>query len=482
MRLRILLLLLFISICHFSFSENIDSLWNIWKDPKQPDTTRLNSLYDVAWGGFLFSKPDSAYTLSKTMLDFAEKRKLGLYVGRAYNLQATYFYNIGDYTKSMELHRTCMKIREQVGDKKGISSSLSNIGVLYKIQGDFTTAIDYYTKSLKIKEELGDQKGIAISLNNIGNIYSNQMDYNKALDCFSRGLSIMEKMKDEMGIAGSLANCGMIYYGKKDFKKAEEYYNRSLVIREKINDKPGIARTLGSLGTLFTSQNKTEKALEYYKRCLQVNEEVGDKQGIANALTNLGSIYLLLGQIERSIELSKKALELAQGIRSVIEIKGASENLYSAYRRTKNYGESLKMYELSIAMRDSINNEQSKKEVVKQEFKYEYEKKAVADSIRAGEEKKIIIAKFKQERTQRYALYGGVILMLLFGAFMFNRFRVTSKQKNIIEEQKQTVELKQMEILDSIRYAKRIQRSLLPTESYIERNLKKLKNKNNAGA
>lgn len=36
------------------------------------------------------------------------------------------------------------------------------------------------------------------------------------------------------------------------------------------------------------------------------------------------------------------------------------------------------------------------------------------------------------------------------------------------------VEEKQKEILDSIHYAKRIQRSLLPTEKYIEKKLKEL--------
>jgi hypothetical protein len=44
-----------------------------------------------------------------------------------------------------------------------------------------------------------------------------------------------------------------------------------------------------------------------------------------------------------------------------------------------------------------------------------------------------------------------------------------------VENQKQKVEEKQKEIIDSIKYAKRIQQSLLPTEKYIEKNLKRLK-------
>ncbi len=87
--------------------------------------------------------------------------------------------------------------------------------------------------------------------------------------------------------------------------------------------------------------------------------------------------------------------------------------------------------------------------------------------------------KLKQEKTQRYFLYGGLCLTLIFGIFMFNRFRITQKQKQVIqdqklivENQKRLVEEKQKEVLDSIRYAKRIQQSLLPTEKYLERILR----------
>ncbi len=49
----------------------------------------------------------------------------------------------------------------------------------------------------------------------------------------------------------------------------------------------------------------------------------------------------------------------------------------------------------------------------------------------------------------------------------------TQMQAHEIERKKELVEKKNKEILDSIQYAKRIQQALLPSEKYIERNLKK---------
>jgi len=56
---------------------------------------------------------------------------------------------------------------------------------------------------------------------------------------------------------------------------------------------------------------------------------------------------------------------------------------------------------------------------------------------------------------------------------MFNRFKVTKKQNNIIEKQKEIVELKNQEISDSINYAKRIQEAILPARSRLADNLEK---------
>ena len=65
---------------------------------------------------------------------------------------------------------------------------------------------------------------------------------------------------------------------------------------------------------------------------------------------------------------------------------------------------------------------------------------------------------------------------------MFNRFKVTQKQKEIIEqqkevveEQKKLVEEKQKEVLDSIHYAKKIQMAQIPNEKQVGKNLEKLR-------
>ena len=135
------------------------------------------------------------------------------------------------------------------------------------------------------------------------------------------------------------------------------------------------------------------------------------------------------------------------------------------------------------AIKDTLLNEESLSQINEMQTKYETEKKDKELVLKNAEIKQKTLESEK-EQVFRYALFGGLFLTLVFGIFIFNRFRITQKQKRIIEIQKQQVEIqkemvemKQHEILDSIHYAKRIQKSMLTTEKYIEKELKRLMKK-----
>jgi hypothetical protein len=72
-----------------------------------------------------------------------------------------------------------------------------------------------------------------------------------------------------------------------------------------------------------------------------------------------------------------------------------------------------------------------------------------------------------------------------FAVYILRSLNITRKQKAIIElkeketaEQKHLIEEKQKEIIDSITYARRIQRALITNEKYIDKSLNKLQDKN----
>ncbi len=395
-----------------------------------------------------------------------------------------YAYDIaGNSLKALEYYSKSQKIQEEIGDKNGVATSLNNIAYIYNNQGDILKALEYFSKSLKIQEGIGDKKGISVLLNNIAGIYNYQGDSKKALSYLEKSLKIREEIGDKNGIARALNNIGYFYNKQNNINTSIIYFRKSLKIREETDDKPGIAASLINIGYIYKMQNNVPEALNYLDRSLKISEEIGDKNGIADCLNYIGGIYCEQKNYSKALSYCKKSMVLANELSYPVVIKNVAKNLNQIYKALGDDKNSLLNYELYIQMRDSISNQETKKASIKSQLKYEYEKKAVADSVKVAEEKKLTTVKLKQEKTQRYFLYGGLGLTVLFGLFMFNRFRITRKQKTIIEQQKTIVEHqkslvdeKQKEILDSIHYAKRIQTSLLPTQIYIQRQLNKLKN------
>ncbi|MBC7861557.1 MAG: tetratricopeptide repeat protein, partial [Bacteroidia bacterium] len=318
--------------------------------------------------------------------------------------------------------------------------------------------------------------------NGIGLAHKTLGDVNKALEYYERSSKLSLEIGDKQGQAKTLVLIAGLYRDKKDYAAAQTSYEKALAMIENTGNNSTIANIYNNIGILFSDQNNYVKALEYYLKSQVCYEKTGDKSGISTCYVNLGRSYLKLGQRQKAIDFGNKAFKLTEELNYPKNIKESADLMRMIYRETGDVKNELKMFTLYIQMRDTLTSIENKKASFKQQLSYDYEKKVAADSIKAMEEKKIIDAEvsaknaqLKQEKTQRFALYGGLALVFVFAVFMFNRFRITQKQKSIIEKQKHEVELQKLvvdeknkEITDSINYAKRLQDAILPPQHLID--------------
>jgi tetratricopeptide (TPR) repeat protein/serine phosphatase RsbU (regulator of sigma subunit) len=436
----------------------------------------------------------------------AEKLSYQQSLGAALN-NLGYVYNMqGEIEKALVYFHKAIIIEEEIDDKGGVASSLMNTAYAYIRQGEIEKALVYFHKALIIEEEIDDKEGVASCLNNLGGVYKNQGKIKKALEYFHKALVIREDIGDKRGIANSLNNIGAVHDDQGKIKKALEYYHKALVIRENIGDKRGIATSLNNIGHIHDNQEEREKALEYYHKALVIREDIGDRSGIANSLNNIGSIYKEKGNLPKAKHYSSQAMKLAKELGYPNLIRNTASSLYAINKQQGNSKEALEMHELFIKMRDSINNKETYKAAVEQEAKYNYEKQVAIDSIANAEAEKVQNAKLeaeqakseknelevKAQKKQKWFLYGGLGLVALFALFMFQRFRVTKRQKEVIDKQKSIVEDQKtaveqqkeqieqqhqeleethQEISDSIKYAERLQLAILPPKEDLKSNL-----------
>ncbi len=424
----------------------------------------------------------------KSLKDSREMNNLENIAGTLLNLGGLY-HDKGEKEKALSCYHESLSIRIKMKNKLGIAHAHGNIARYHQSEGNIKEALKEYQFTLKSLEEIGDLSGACIALNNMGNIYSQQGLPQEALKNYEKCLKIYEKLEDKYGTAMILGNMAVVFELQNNLKKALIYNKKSLQYYTETNNQYGTAQSLTNMASINGKVGDADTAIIMYEKALKIYENLDDKIGIVTASIGLADLYFKLGNIPPAKKLAEKGFAISKQLGYPIEIKKSSLLLRDIYQTSGNSKKSLEMFELYVLMRDSIGNEESKKNSIKTQLKYEYDKKTAADSVKNIELQKVKDAQLlaqsaslKQEKTQRYALYGGLVLIIGFLGFVFNRFRVTNKQKKIIENQKQLVDdafnklhEKNQEVMDSIHYAKRIQTALITSEHYMLKVLNKLK-------
>ncbi len=405
-------------------------------------------------------------------------------LAQSYVYSADMLYKRGRNPEAMGRAKKALELYEQLSDRAGIALAYNNIAVSYDNQSDFPHALEYYFKALKIREALHDKAGIAALLGNIGEVYRQLPDRIRALEYYQRSLDAIEQTpgsSDDKNIVlgNALNNIGLIYDDQKEYAKALDYLERALAIRKKMNDKKRIGGSYNNIGILYKKRGDYDKALECYLQAYGIKKDIGDHRGMSIALVNISEVYMIQKKFPQAEEMLTQSLALAREAGALQLVQEVYQALYELHQQSGRYDKAFAEFKQFVALRDSITNENNIKRQTELEMQYQFDRKETADSIKNAEQRKQEQIRHNQEISQQKTYtYGGVagfVLMLVITGISFRAYRQKHKANEIISEQKQLVEAKQKEILDSIYYAKRIQNNILPTRKYIERKLNELR-------
>jgi two-component system NtrC family sensor kinase len=373
--------------------ENPDSMLKVLSH--LPDDTNKLILYDaivesisddVVWPAYNDKMGTLAARLAQDK-NPAIQRTAKRYLAACLNNKAVMKFYKSDVASAIELHLQGLKIREEVGDKTGITESLNNIGYALHQQGELEKAISFYRRALVIEQQTGDEKGKGLTLNNIG------------LTCYTQG-----KYREALG-----------------------YYRMSLAIRQKMDDKQSTAATLNNMGTSFGKLNDFENSIRSFEESYKISEEIQNKRGMALSLTEIGNALVKQGNLKKALEVGLKAHSLALEVGFPVRIRATSQLLKNIYKAQGDYSKAFAMFELETQMRDTLQNEETKKTTLRQQFQYEFEKKEA--SLKAEQEKKDVIVQqqIQKQKILRNALFAVVGLMLILVLVLVNRYY--SRQK-----------------------------------------------------
>jgi tetratricopeptide (TPR) repeat protein len=390
------------------------------------------------------------------------------------NKLATLYNQLGSFDTTIIYSEQALELSKQLGYLQGLSPALTNIGISHHNHGNYAKALDFYLQALKMDESLGNELRIAKQLGNIGVVSLKQNDLKKALEYDQKAFSMFEKLKNTKGMSAMCNNMGSIYNQMKNYDVALNYYRKALALDSTSNAHISSMR-YGSIGVVYQELGSLDSAEYYYRRALAIAKENGVQPEIGRYLVNLGSIFLEQKKFREAEPLMLSSLGIFETIGFLDGIRESHEQLSQLYEAKGDAVNALKHYKLFTQAKDSLFNQEKSDEIVRHELNYEFDKKEAA--LKAEQEKKEVIGEAERKKQRLWLwLVASIAIGVAFSAIViFRSLRLARKQKKIIEAQKSQVEEKQKEILDSIHYAKRIQRALMSSEKYFSNNIGRLK-------
>lgn len=266
---------------------------------------------------------------------------------------ALYYFNLG-FQKSKRINYVV-----------GIAKGHANIGYAYDRLERKKEAVKHYEQSLKLYKKLNIKTAINQSITNLGSIYFDLGEY-KLADVYFRKVfeNVPATPKDEIGLANALYSLGNSNLMLGNLKKSNNYYNQSLVIRKRIGDFGGISRSYLGLGRWYAKRKNYKKAVEVFEVALDFNKQLKNTHQDASILKEMSIAQLGLKDYKSADKTAKIALEKANESGTKSLSAEILEQLVEINLAQKKFQEALALQATYLAVNDSLNLKQVKKEVM----------------------------------------------------------------------------------------------------------------------
>jgi len=290
-----------------------------------------------------------------------------------------------------------------------------------------------------------------------------------------------------------------IYWSYNYLDDAAIYYKNSLDINKELGNSRAIGVIYTYLGRIYAEKNQNNQALTYFSEAEPHLKKFDVKNELFSYYVNLANVYGNLRQTNNEIQNIYTAIELALEINSKSLLKTCYGKLADAYNRAGKSDSSFLYLQKYTAFEKDVQEdrieemtaqkdkqisliEDQVKQVEMESLLKDKELQKRADSLikakrqaelyRIEQENSQLKVAQKEEELKRkmltiYSLIAGIALVAIFSIILIRQINHKKSANRRLLEQNRIIQEKNIQINDSIRYAQRIQQSILPVQSAI---------------
>ena len=263
----------------------------------------------------------------------------------------------------------------QINDTINMIYSLNGLGLFYNRMDSSSRAMNYYYNALYLAEESNNGFEEAFILNNMG-LMKLQLGYlDSAFADFSKGKKISEKLGYDRLECHLRENIGYYYTEIDSQDLAEHEYIYVLEVGQKLGLKDLELSSLTNLASLEYRNEDYKKSDSLYQQALHLAKTERMFHAISPIYLGHVQLYSKIGRSKEAFALLDSSLHYAE-FSSTLEVRLACLQLRSVlFERLGKSDEALKFYKEYTALRDSVDEINTKHNLAELQFRYNDEKK-----------------------------------------------------------------------------------------------------------
>ncbi len=287
-----------------------------------------------------------------------EKKKIFLYLGKAFRQKKNYAESLKNLLKTL-------RICENLYDNELMAEVTLEIGRIFQQQKAYLKASEYFNNAYNLYKKNNQLEKANQILTNLAQIDLQLGDRANAYKHFSTLLEIVRQGEDEKvdtsKIIFVLNKMAEIEIAEGDFKNASQRYLDLVKFYARPASVAELSTTYNNLGFVFKRQNNTTQSLEYFNKSLALFQKSNKKlpdSSYAALLENMGVAYTSVKAYESAEEFFKNALKVKQKMGKKAEIARIYNYLAANDYINGNESKAIENINLAIGLANSVNAEE----------------------------------------------------------------------------------------------------------------------------
>ncbi|MBA2611153.1 MAG: tetratricopeptide repeat protein [Bacteroidetes bacterium] len=378
--------------------------------------------------------------------------------------------NNGELMKKLERLQEGYSLMKEMKYKKGEAKFLLQLAFFYSDFNDTTHAISYIRKVEALEAEIGDSTRISKGYYLKARFLNDIKHYEQSIVYFKKAEKRYKLIKDTSQLLDIYYQMAGVYQSKKDLDSALTYYHicSDLAKQYHHNFQYTYAALVG-VGDIYSLQKKYNEAISIHQQVYELAIKINSPVAILFTSKHLLTDYYLMKDLKKAKPQADRSLALAYQIENVQDIFECEKFVYRIDSAAGDFKDAFAHYQKYLLLKNKLNNELVRKAATQERFQNELSQQQLKAKSELEKNEAINEKEKQKQRNIIYSISAVLFLVLLLVVFVYRSYKQKQRSNLELAQKNLEIEEKNKDILDSIRYAKRIQTSLLPTHKYIDR-------------